>query len=128
MDWFRSQVIIKSGNSNASITPPSSQSGSSSKSSVNYIYQGLDYSLVFNPTYYSNAYSDLKRHFGNDATKLFNHFCQYGMKEGRQASKDFNVIVYKNRYLDLQQAFGNDLPKYYKHYIEHGQKEGRSAT
>ena len=101
---------------------------SSSKSSVNYIYQGLDYSLVFNPTYYSNAYSDLKRHYSNDATKLFNHFCQYGMKEGRQASKDFNIIVYKNKYTDLQEAFGNDLSKYYEHWIKFGHKEGRSAT
>lgn len=93
-----------------------------------YVYNGVNYSLVFNPTYYANSYSDLKRHFGDDATKLFNHFCQYGMKEGRRGSANFNVNTYKNRYADLRKAFGDDLPAYYKHYIEFGYKEGRSGA
>jgi murein DD-endopeptidase MepM/ murein hydrolase activator NlpD len=92
-----------------------------------YVYNGVNYSLVFNPTYYANSYSDLKRHFGNDTTKLFNHFCQNGMKEGRIASANFNVITYKNRYADLRKTFGDNLPAYYKHYVEHGYKEGRSG-
>jgi len=93
-----------------------------------YVYNEVNYSLVFNPTYYANSYSDLKRHFGDDATKLFNHFCQYGMKEGRRGSANFNVNTYKNRYADLRKAFGDNLPAYYKHYVEFGYKEGRSGT
>lgn len=93
-----------------------------------FMYNGVNYSLVFNPTYYANSYSDLKRHFGTDATKLFQHFCQYGMKEGRRGSANFNVNVYKNRYPDLRKAFGDNLPLYYKHYVEFGKKEGRNAT
>lgn len=102
-------------------------SNTSSNSTPKYIYNGIDYSLVFNPIYYSNSYSDLKRHFGTDANKLFNHFIQYGMKEGRSASSNFNPTIYKNRYLDLQKAFGNNMEEYYKHYIKFGYKEGRKA-
>lgn len=93
-----------------------------------YVYNGLEYSLVFNPTYYSNKYADLKKAFGTNADQLFNHFCTYGMKEGRQAISTFNVKKYKSYYNDLQKAFGSDLPLYYKHYIEYGKKEKRKAT
>ena len=87
----------------------------------------IDYSLVFNPTYYVNKYADLKAAFGTDSKKLLNHFIQCGMKEGRQGSANFNVNTYKNRYVDLQAAFGNDLPKYYQHYIQCGYAEKRQA-
>lgn len=93
-----------------------------------YKYNGLEYNLVFDPTYYSKKYSDLKKSFGTDANKLFNHFCTYGMKEGRQAISTFNVQKYKNYYEDLQKAFGSNLPLYYEHYIKFGKKEKRKAT
>ena len=87
----------------------------------------LDYSIVFDAAYYSNNYGDLKSAFGTDATKLLNHFKQYGMKEGRQACSTFNVQKYKSYYTDLQKAFGDDLPSYYKHYMQYGKTEGRKT-
>ena len=93
-----------------------------------YVVNGIDYSIVFDPTYYVNKYADLKKAFGMDSTKLFEHFLKYGQKEGRQAISTFNVAVYKNRYLDLQKAFLDDLPAYYKHYCQFGKSEGRSAV
>jgi len=92
-----------------------------------YVNAGLNYSLVFNPTYYSNKYADLKKAFGSDEKKLFKHFIDYGMIEGRQASSNFNVRAYKNNYEDLRKAFGDNLPKYYRHYIEFGYTEKRKA-
>lgn len=97
-------------------------------SSVNYMYQGVNYNKVFDPTQYANRYRDLKNAFGNNATKLFNHFCEYGMKEGRQAIDGFNVTVYRANNADLQKAFGSDLPAYYKHYCQYGYKEGRKCV
>ena len=97
-----------------------------SKSS--YLFNGLDYSPVFDPKYYSNKYADLKKVFGTNEKSLFNHFCSYGMKQGRQAIITFNVQKYKQNYKDLQKAFGSNLPLYYRHYIEYGKKEGRKAT
>ena len=103
-------------------------SGSSSDSATTAVYNGVDYSPVFNAEYYLNKYSDLKAAFGSDKTAALKHFVEYGMKEGRQASASFNVATYKNNYADLRKAFGNDNALYYKHYLEYGQKEGRIAN
>ena len=92
-----------------------------------YIYNGLDYSLVFNPTYYADTYADLKKNFGSNTTALWNHFTKNGMKEGRKASANFDVKVYKKNYADLRAAFGENLPLYYQHYVTNGYKEGRKA-
>lgn len=93
-----------------------------------FINGGLDYALVFNPTYYANAHMDVKKSvFGKSDDKLFEHFVKYGMIEGRQASSNFNVIAYKNNYKDLREEFGDNLPKYYRHYIEFGYTEKRKA-
>lgn len=95
---------------------------------LSYTRNGLDYSPVFDTSYYMNKYPDLKAAFGNDKEKLFAHFLTYGIKEGRQAAEVFNVLAYKLRYSDLQKAFGNNLSAYYKHYIEFGRKEGRKGN
>lgn len=88
----------------------------------------VDYSAVFDATYYANRYPDLKAAFGNDESVLLQHFIQYGMAEGRQGSSQFDVYSYKNLYPDLRAAFGNNLKSYYMHYISSGKAEGRKAT
>lgn len=92
-----------------------------------FLYGGVDYSPVFDPTYYADHNPDVKAVYGNNATKLFNHFTIYGMKEGRQANATFNVQKYKAKYLDLQRAYGTNLKLYYYHYIVYGRNEGRTA-
>ncbi len=92
------------------------------------IYDGVDYSPVYDYEYYINKYADLKKAFGDDEKAALKHFVNYGMKEGRQASESFNVQFYKNKYVDLQKAFGSDLKSYYNHYIRYGKKEGRIAA
>ena len=93
-----------------------------------YICDGVEYSLVFNPTYYADKYIDLKSIFGTDANRLFEHFIMFVMREGRQASSGFNLQAYKNRYSDLQKAFGDNLATYYQHYILFGYNEKRNAV
>lgn len=92
------------------------------------VYNGLDYSPVFDAAQYVARYTDLQEAFGDDAAALFGHFITNGMSEGRQAIDTFNVHVYKARYPDLQKAFGNDLPAYYHHYIRCGRNEKRNAV
>lgn len=92
------------------------------------IYNNVDYSAVYDSNYYLTHHEDLKKAFGNDYQKAFDHFIQFGMNERRQAKATFNVNVYKANYEDLRKAFGNDYPKYYKHYCLYGQDEGRNAT
>ena len=95
---------------------------------VNYQVKKSEYAPVFDASYYAMNNEDLKIAFGNDENALFQHFLDYGMSEGRQASAEFNVMSYRNAYADLQQAFGNDLKSYYLHYMNFGKKEGRKAA
>lgn len=90
-------------------------------------YQGVDYSSVYNYSYYISKYPDIKAAFGNDQYKAIEHFVNCGMKEARQASSSFNVTIYKNNYKDLRQNFGDDLSKYYLHFMNNGKAEGRNA-
>lgn len=93
-----------------------------------YTINGVDYSPVFDPEFYRNKYADLNASFGNNYQQLWNHFCQFGMNEFRQASAKFNPQAYKDRYSDLVAAFGDDNPMYYYHYCTCGKAEGRDAT
>lgn len=92
------------------------------------IYEGVDYSKVYDYTYYLTKYPDLLNAFNGNPEAAIRHFVNYGMKEGRQAKGNFEVNSYKNKYQDLRLAFGNDLRKYYEHYIKYGYREGRIAT
>ena len=92
-------------------------------------YGEVDLSPVFNPDYYRTSCAPQERAVFYPATdkQLFEHFCTYGMKEGRQASAGFNVKVYKERYSDLLDAFGDNLLRYYLHYCKLGITEGRKG-
>ncbi|MDE7061874.1 MAG: hypothetical protein K2O73_01340 [Lachnospiraceae bacterium] len=93
-----------------------------------YLYQGVDYSDVFDEYYYVDRYPDLKAAFGSDSEAALAHFVQNGMREGRQASAAFDVYAYRARYKDLREAFGSDLQAYYQHYISNGKQERRVTT
>ena len=92
------------------------------------VYNGIDYSAVYDYTYYISKHGDLKQAFGNDQYKALEHFVKTGMSEGRQGKESFNVYTYMNRYKDLKNAYGNDLKSYYLHYISTGIKEGRDGS
>lgn len=48
--------------------------------------------------------------------KLFEHFINIGIWEGRQPSESFSVAAYASAYSDLRESFGNHIVDYYKHY------------
>ena len=89
----------------------------------------VDYTAVFNPDYYYNAYADLRSAIGNDQEKLLQHFVAFGMQEGRRGNDEFDVKAYMENNPDLVQVFGpTDYTSYYLHYITYGKNEGRSAV
>lgn len=92
-----------------------------------YIKDGIDYSKVFNHNYYAEKYADIKRVYGTNAEKLFQHFLNFGMSEGRQGCSEFNVSIYQASNPDLVNAFGRNIPAYYKHYCTYGYKENRKC-
>ncbi len=108
--------------------------GRSKTSGINSIvgsvtkYNGTDYSAVYDYSYYTGKYADIKRVFNGDDIRTLKHFVDYGMREGRQAKESFSVDSYAKEYQDLRRAFKNDLPKYYQHYMTYGKKEGRKTS
>ena len=92
------------------------------------VYNGVDYSAVYDFNYYISKYSDLWGAFGWDSRAALEHFVLCGMSEGRQAKASFDVWSYKNANSDLRRAFGNDIRQYYLHYINNGKYEGRVTT
>lgn len=94
-----------------------------------YVINGLDFSPVFDPIYYKEHNSDVAASpYGASDSTLWDHFCNFGMSEFRQASAEFNPKAYRERYSDLNQAFGDDGFEYYQHYIMFGKAEGRTAV
>lgn len=89
-----------------------------------FIYDGLDFSPVFNPTFYSSKYSDLAKNGCTTPAMLFTHFTEMGLpKEKRQAHPDFDVVKYMAVETDLAEFCGNDPMAYAKHYILCGKQE-----
>lgn len=82
----------------------------------------------FDAAAYSERYPDLKAAFGTNADLLWNHYANYGFKEGRDASGTaaaFDPVFYANTYPDVAKALGTDASLLYQHYINFGIKEGR---
>lgn len=94
------------------------------------VYNGVDYSAVYDPDYYRENNADVAAAFGNDQEQLIWHFVEFGMAEGRCAKADFNVVYYKYALQndDLRNAYGGDMKQYYYHYMNYGQYEGRSVS
>lgn len=85
-------------------------------------------SLTFDAEYYYNTYPDLQAAFGYDTNRLYRHYLDSGLAEGRSGSAEFNCLVYRNNYPDLQASFGDDYRAYCVHYETYGKAEGRSAA
>ncbi len=92
------------------------------------VYNGVDYSPVYDFNYYVGHYSDLYNRYSLDPDGALAHFVNSGMNEARQARDSFNPQSYRNCYLDLRRAFGGNWSQYYLHYINSGRWEGRTAT
>lgn len=91
------------------------------------VYNGVDYSAVYDHAFYINKYPDMRVLFANNPAGALEHFVRYGIGEGRQGSENFNVFAYRNYNGDLRNLFGDDLRQYYMHFINSGAAEGRKA-
>ncbi|MBQ9143160.1 MAG: VanW family protein [Lachnospiraceae bacterium] len=84
--------------------------------------------LTFDVDYYYNTYPDLQAAFGYDYNALYNHYLQYGLREGRSGSEEFNCFNYVNNYADLRAAYGGNYVAYCQHYEQFGKAENRNAA
>lgn len=91
------------------------------------IYNGLDYSPVYDYDYYIANNPDLVGPFSGKPAQALQHFVTFGMKEGRASHPNFDWHIYKIANLDLKKAFGNDIKSYYIHYVSFGKNEKRTT-
>lgn len=84
--------------------------------------------LTFDADYYYNTNADLQVALGYDYNKLYRHYIDFGLAEGRSGSAEFNCLIYRNNYPDLQTTFGNNLYAICLHYEQNGKAEGRIAS
>lgn len=83
--------------------------------------------LTFDKDYYYQTYGDLQGVLANDYQTLYDHYIEFGMREGRSGSAEFNCAAYRNNYADLNAAFGDNYSAYCVHYETYGKAEGRNA-
>ena len=78
---------------------------------------------------YINNYADLKQAKIDTKEKAWNHWINYGVREGRSYNPNyinFNWKEYINNYNDLKEAKIDTKNKAWNHWIKYGFKEGRS--
>lgn len=84
--------------------------------------------VIFDPTFYSDSYWDIKSAYGYNKQALYNHWVNYGRSEGRRASKAFDLGYYVGANQDLLNAFGNNYGAAFKHFISTGCNEYRKLS
>ncbi len=83
---------------------------------------------LYRENVYLRLNNDVKKAFGNNSTKIKNHWITDGIKQGKIASLVFDAKYYLNKYPDLKKTFGNDYERAYNHFITAGIKEGRQGS
>ena len=106
-------------------SPDYKNTSSSSSSSTSSWLSGAAKDMVFDAEYYAARYPDLKSAYGTDATKLFEHFLTYGIKEGRIASPIFSIGYYVDNNSDIKSSYGTDYVAAMKHFVSTGINEAR---
>ena len=83
---------------------------------------------LFDLNYYIARNPELVARLGNSYRALFDHFCRYGIFEGRTCTADFDPSAYVSAYPDAKAAAGGDILKAYQHYATVGIAENRTLT
>ena len=115
-----------SGNQQSASGSSSSGNSTASNNTSSITTEQMNaYQAVFDADYYYSHNPDLQSAIGSDKLKLFEHFYNSGMAEGRRGNEEFDVNSYKENNDDLKNLFGDDLKAYYEHYVHSGCNEGR---
>ena len=126
--WDNYHVSVSSANNKLDVKVSKKETADKDVDGKNStVYQGVDYSAVYDYEYYIAHNEEVQETCGGDAGKALKYFVEKGIPEKQQANEEFNVETYMERYGDLREAFGDDIRQYYIHYIACGKAEGRSA-
>ena len=96
--------------------------------SIAFVYDLDIPKSVFDYEYYYNRYSDLRTSVGYNEGKLFRHFINSGIAEGRQGSPIFDVTSYINDNPDNVDYYGDDKYLAIDEYITYDYEGGYYYT
>ena len=82
---------------------------------------------IFDYEYYKEQNPELVALLGDSFEALFEHFCNYGIFEGKTCNNYFDPSAYAALNSDLADAFGTDIASYYIHYASGGKDEDRPS-
>jgi len=84
---------------------------------------------LYNAEYYAKANEDVAVALEGDPDKLYQHWLNYGMAEGRNASMVFNAKYYLEVNQDVADAVGaENYTGAYEHFVTSGLLEGRESS
>ena len=90
------------------------------------VRNGIDYSPVFDTSFYLSHYSDLHDTFRDCPSFALDHYLTHGVKEGRVAHPRFSINSYVNGNPQIWNAVGHDHIKMLHHFMEHGNNAQRA--
>ena len=113
--------------------------GSSSMENFETVYNGVDYSAVYDYNYYTTNNYEVFEKFNVDDAKVLEYFVTVGMVQGQQGCENFNPVSYAYEYSDVRNRCRNSLKYYmdkggfdytpfYFDYIEVGKAAGYNGT
>ncbi len=96
--------------------------------SIAFVYDTNIPKSVFDYEYYYNRYADLRTAIGYNEGRLFRHFINSGINEGRQGSPIFDVTSYINDNPDNLDVYGDDKYLAIDEYIAYDYEGGYYYT
>lgn len=85
-------------------------------------YKGVDYSRVYDFTYYT-THNDAAKRYAKNPERAIRHFVKKGMKLELQAIATFDPKSYRYGCPSLRAKYRNNYKKYYLHYQNKGYKK-----
>lgn len=83
------------------------------------LFNGIDYSPVFDPYFYLDNYPDLREHYSNNPAGALEHFVAHGIGEYRMAHPHFSIASYINGNPKLREQLGDNPHSYIVYYLAH---------
>ncbi len=96
--------------------------------SLSTVYEGTDWSRVFNYEYYFQRYEKIRHAYGDNPREALERFVDKGMSLCEHGCRTFDVMSYYRANKDLRELYGQDWARYYRHYVTTGYKEERTAV
>ena len=92
------------------------------------IYNGFDYSKVYNYNYYLAKHPSVAKQYVDDDYAVLKHYVTYGIAHEYKSSPNFYAKSYRYGNPDLRAKYGTKYRNYVVHYCKYGYKNRQSTA